>query len=126
MTDFSPVSIGNNVPLARDASLGQLKADKFFGNTGFFLFEQYCFSDKIGRIASFTADMLAASYDPPAIYGQVEFEGGGKYMFDFTDCEYKELKTGMNVSMTFRRKYYDAKRDISGYFWKALPVKEVK
>jgi len=27
--------------------------------------------------------MLAAWLNPPAIYGQVEFEGGGKMMFDF-------------------------------------------
>ena len=88
--------------------------------------EPYRFSDKLGNIASFTGDNLAASLDPPAIYGQVEFEGGGKYMFDFTDCALDELSPGMPVTMTFRRKYYDETRDISGYFWKAVPVKEVK
>jgi len=88
--------------------------------------EDYLFSDKIGRIASFTGDMLAASLNPPAIYGQIEFEGGGKMMFDFTDCKLDELKTGMPVTMSFRRKYYDERRDISGYFWKAVPVEEVK
>ncbi|MFC1825051.1 hydroxymethylglutaryl-CoA synthase family protein [Thermodesulfobacteriota bacterium] len=87
--------------------------------------DEYIFSDKIGHIASFTGDMLAASYNPPAVYGQVEFEGGGKFMFDLTDCDLKEVKTGMAVSMSFRRKYHDDKRDISGYFWKAVPVKEV-
>ena len=88
--------------------------------------EEYLFSDKIGRIASYTGDMLAASYNPPAIYGQIEFEEGGKYMFDLTDCDLEELKTGMAVSMSFRKKYYDQKRDISGYFWKAVPAREVK
>ena len=88
--------------------------------------EPYRFSDKMGHIASFTGDNLAASLDPPAIYGQVEFEGGGKYMFDFTDCMLDELSPGMPVTVSFRRKYYDEKRDISGYFWKAVPVKEVK
>jgi 3-hydroxy-3-methylglutaryl CoA synthase len=84
------------------------------------------FSDKTGQIASYTGDMLAASLNPPAIYGQVEFEGGGKYMFDITDCKLDELATGTPVAMSFRRKYYDEKRDISGYFWKAVPKKEVK
>jgi hydroxymethylglutaryl-CoA synthase len=88
--------------------------------------DDYLFSDKIGHIASFTGDMLAASLNPPAVYGQIEFEGGGKMMFDFTDCNLDELETGMPVSMSFRRKYYDEKRDISGYFWKAVPMKEVK
>jgi hydroxymethylglutaryl-CoA synthase len=87
--------------------------------------EEYCFADKIGRIASFTGDMLAASLNPPAIYGEIEFEGGGKYMLDFTDCDLNDLSTDMAVSMSFRRKYYDEKRDISGYFWKAVPAKEV-
>jgi uncharacterized OB-fold protein len=88
--------------------------------------EPYRFSDKMGHLASFTGDNLAASLDPPAIYGQVEFEGGGKYMFDLTDCVLDELSPGMPVTMSFRRKYYDEARDISGYFWKAVPVKEVK
>jgi len=88
--------------------------------------EEYRFSDKIGHIASYTGDMLAASYNPPAVYGAIEFEGGGKYYFDFTDCDLDALSTGMSVSMSFRRKYYDKKRDIAGYFWKAVPMKEVK
>lgn len=87
--------------------------------------EDHRFAEKIGHVASFTGDMLAASINPPAVYGQVEFEGGGKMMFDFTDCNLDELETGMAMRLSFRRKYYDAKRDISGYFWKAVPVKEV-
>jgi 3-hydroxy-3-methylglutaryl CoA synthase len=87
--------------------------------------EDYCFADKVGHVASFTGDMLAASINPPAIYGQVEFEGGGKMMFDFTDCNLESLKTGMPIRMSFRRKYYDSKRGVSGYFWKAVPIKEM-
>lgn len=88
--------------------------------------EDYRFSDKIGHILSFTGDTLAASYNPPSIYGQIEFEGGGRYLFDFTDCDLDSLHVGMPVRMSFRRKYYDAKRNIVGYFWKAVPMKEVK
>ena len=86
--------------------------------------EDYRFADKVGRIASYTGDMLAASFDPPAIYGAIQFEGGGKYYFDFTDCNLESLSTGMPVVMSFRKKYYDPKRDIVGYFWKAVPKKE--
>ena len=88
--------------------------------------EDYLFSDKIGRITSFTGDMLAASTNPPAVYGEVAFDNGGKMMFDFTDCDLDKVETGQAVSMSFRRKYYDEKRDISGYFWKAIPVQEDK
>ncbi|MBU1275473.1 MAG: OB-fold domain-containing protein [Proteobacteria bacterium] len=86
--------------------------------------EEYGFSDKTGIIASYTGDNLASSFNPPAIYGQIEFEGGGKYMFDFADCELDALSTGMPVKMSFRKKYHDPRRDISGYFWKAVPSKE--
>jgi hydroxymethylglutaryl-CoA synthase len=87
--------------------------------------EDFLFSDKKGRVISYTGDNLAASYDPPAIYGSVEFDVGGRAMFDFTDCDLASLSVGMPVQMSFRRKYFDEKRDIAGYFWKAVPVKEV-
>ncbi|ACL05597.1 protein of unknown function DUF35 [Desulfatibacillum aliphaticivorans] len=86
--------------------------------------EEYCFADKVGKIASYTGDNLAASVNPPAIYGQVVFEEGGKYMFDFTDCDLDSLATGMPVVVSFRRKYSDKHRDIAGYFWKAVPKRE--
>lgn len=87
--------------------------------------DEYVFSDKTGHVSSYTGDMLAPSLNPPAVYGHVRFEGGGKYLFDFTDCELDEVETGMPVVMSFRRKYKDEKRGISGYFWKAIPKKEM-
>ena len=83
--------------------------------------EPFCFANQQGSITSFTGDNLAASHNPPAIYGQIAFEPGGKYMFDFTDCELESLSTGMGVRMSFRKKYFDQRRDITGYFWKAVP-----
>lgn len=87
--------------------------------------DDYLFADKAGRVASFTADMLAPSVNPPAIYGQIEFEGGGRYLMDLTDCDLSEVKGGLPVAMSFRRKYLDRKRGICGYFWKAVPKREV-
>ena len=87
--------------------------------------EDFMFSDKKGRVVSFTGDSLSASFDPPAIYGSVEFDVGGRFMFDFTDCELEAMSVGTPVAFSFRRKYYDEKRDIVGYFWKAVPEKEV-
>jgi len=87
--------------------------------------EEYPFAGKKGRILSYTGDMLAASYDPPELYGYVEFDGGGRFMCNFTDCTLEDLKVGAPVSFSFRKKYYDEKRDIHGYFWKAVPLKEV-
>jgi uncharacterized OB-fold protein len=87
--------------------------------------EDYGFADKKGRVLSYTGDLLAASYDPPELYGSVEFDGGGRFMCNFTDCTLEDLKVGAPVSFSFRKKYYDEKRDIHGYFWKAVPLKEV-
>lgn len=87
--------------------------------------EDYPLAEKSGRLASFTADTLAPALNPPAIYGQIEFEGGGRYLMDLTDCGLFEVKTGMAVAMSFRRKYWDQKRGVSGYFWKAVPQREV-
>ena len=88
--------------------------------------DAYLFSDKLGHVVSYTGDMLAASYNPPAVYGAIEFVGGGKYYFDFTDCDLDFLEKDMPVTMSFRKKYEDPKRGIVGYFWKAVPVEEVK
>jgi hydroxymethylglutaryl-CoA synthase len=88
--------------------------------------EEYLFSDKLGHILSCTGDRLAPSLNPPAAYGAVEFDGGGRFIFDFTDCNLDELSVGRPVLFSFRRKYYDKHREISGYFWKAIPAKEGK
>ncbi|UCB50700.1 MAG: hydroxymethylglutaryl-CoA synthase family protein [Deltaproteobacteria bacterium] len=85
--------------------------------------EDYSFSDKKGRLFTYTADHLTYSEDPPAIYGIVDFEGGGRYWFDITDCQMESLEVGQAVQMTFRRRYVDEARGITGYFWKIMPFK---
>ncbi len=86
--------------------------------------EDYSFSDKAGQLFTYTADHLAYSEDPPALYGIVDFEGGGRYWFDIADCSMDSLEVGQSVQMTFRRRYRDESRGVSGYFWKAMPFKE--
>ena len=83
--------------------------------------EDYEFADVPARIKTFTGDLLAVSVDPPAIYGMVQFEGGGRFMADFTDCELSDCKVGRPVKMVFRRRFTDDERGFSGYFWKAVP-----
>jgi len=85
--------------------------------------EDYLFSDKKGTLFTYTADNLTFSEDPPALYGIVDFEGGGRYWFDITDCRLESLRVGQPVQMTFRRKYEDQTRSIHGYFWKAMPIR---
>ena len=84
--------------------------------------EPYRFSEKKGKIFSFTADLLSYTPNPPAIYAVIDFEGGGRFWFDITDCDIDSLKIGTEVEMTFRRRYVDERGGIIGYFWKAVPV----
>jgi len=83
--------------------------------------DDYEFADRPARVKSFTGDLLAVSVDPPAIYGMVQFDDGGRFMADFTDCELADLKVGLPVRMVFRRRFTDEERGFSGYFWKAIP-----
>jgi hydroxymethylglutaryl-CoA synthase len=84
--------------------------------------EDYRFSDKEGTVFCYTGDMLAFSYDPPQVYGIIRFKGGGSLWTDFTDCKLDDVKVGQKARLSFRRKYYDDKRGVHGYFWKAVPV----
>jgi 3-hydroxy-3-methylglutaryl CoA synthase/NAD(P)-dependent dehydrogenase (short-subunit alcohol dehydrogenase family)/putative sterol carrier protein len=84
--------------------------------------EDYEFAEIPATIMSYTGDMLAVSEDPPAIYGMVQFEGGGRLMADFTDCELVDLKVGLPAKMVFRRHAVDPVRGFIGYFWKAVPL----
>lgn len=85
--------------------------------------EPYSFSDKAGTVVSFTGDNLAFSWDPPAVYGSIDFEGGGRIFMDFTDCTLDSVRVGMPVEVSFRRKYADRQRGHYGYYWKAVPKK---
>jgi uncharacterized OB-fold protein len=85
--------------------------------------EDYSFSDKVAKLFTYTADHLAFTESPPGLYGIVDFEGGGRYWFDITDCKMDDLQVGQSLQMTFRRKYLDQARGLSGYFWKATPFK---
>jgi hydroxymethylglutaryl-CoA synthase len=84
-------------------------------------------ADKGGKIFTYTGDMLAASLSPPAVYGTVSFNGGGRAVMDFADCTVDDVAVGNPVDFSFRTKFHDPKRDVTNYFWKAIPaVGEVK
>jgi NAD(P)-dependent dehydrogenase (short-subunit alcohol dehydrogenase family)/putative sterol carrier protein len=84
--------------------------------------EDYEFADVPAKVKTFTGDMLSVSVNPPAIYGMVQFENGGRMVADFTDCELDDLKVGLAVQMAFKRKGVDKERGFVNYFWKAVPV----
>jgi len=84
-------------------------------------FEPYRFADKQATVFTYTQDNLAPSQYPPNIVAVVDFDGGGRSMFDMTDRDPDQVKTEMKVEMTFRKLYSD--RGVHNYFWKVRPIR---
>ncbi len=80
------------------------------------------FADLPGRVMSYTADQLTYTPDPPAYYGMVQFDEGGRMMVDFTDVDPARLAVGAPMRMVFRVKERDPARGFTRYFWKATPA----
>ena len=76
----------------------------------------------MGEIATWTADTLTFDYNPPAYFGMVTFEGGGRIMMDMSEVEAETFDTGSKVSMHFRLKQIDDQAGFRKYFWKAIQV----
>lgn len=85
-------------------------------------FEPYRFSDKKGTVVSFSHDFLGGGIDPPATRTVVDFEGGGRGLFDMVDRDTAECKVGMPVEMTFRKVMTAPGSNV--YFWKCKPVRD--
>jgi uncharacterized OB-fold protein len=83
--------------------------------------EDYPLAERSARVLSYTADHLTYSPDPPATYGTIEFEGGGRLMTEFVDLDKKGIEVGSLVRMVFRVKAFDERRGFTKYFWKATP-----
>lgn len=83
--------------------------------------EDYPLADRQATVISYTADSLTYTPDPPAYYGAIEFEGGGRLSTEFVDIESGQLKVGLPVRMVFRIKAVDERRGFTKYFWKAAP-----
>ena len=87
--------------------------------------EDHPFSDMRATMRSYTADRLTYSVAPPAYYGMVQFEEGGRAMIDFTDIDADaKLNVGEPMRMVFRVKDYDTRRGFRRYFWKATPAND--
>jgi 3-hydroxy-3-methylglutaryl CoA synthase len=82
----------------------------------------HSFAETRGRIVSWSADRLTYTPDPPAFYGMIDFDGGGRLLMDFTNVDSGRLEIGMPMRMVFRVKDRDAIRDFVRYFWKAAPL----
>lgn len=75
-----------------------------------------------GSVKTWTADQLTFDFNPPAYFGMVVFEGGGRLMMDFSEVDSESFDTGTPVSVHFRIKQIDGQRGFRRYFWKAIQV----
>lgn len=85
--------------------------------------EPYCLAEKKGEVLSWSAEYLSFYRAPPQYYGQINFEGGGRLLMEFTDIMKGEVESGTQMEMVFRIKDIDEIRGFSRYFWKATPVR---
>jgi len=83
----------------------------------------YKLADRSAKILSWSAEYLSYHPAPPHHYGQIDFDGGGRILMDFTDLDVGEVDSGTAMEMVFRVKDVDERRGFTRYFWKATPVR---
>ncbi len=82
--------------------------------------DAHSFAQSKAKVVSYTADLLTYCPDPPAWYGMVQFEEGGRVLIDFSEVDAVEV--GDTMRMAFRIKDQDPTRGYLRYFWKAVPA----
>jgi 3-hydroxy-3-methylglutaryl CoA synthase len=83
----------------------------------------YPLAERLATVLSWSAEFLSYYPSPPQFYGQVDFDGGGRVLMEFTDLSKGDVDTGTRMEMVFRVKDHDEKRGFVRYFWKATPVR---
>lgn len=73
-----------------------------------------------GTVMTFTVDHLAHTPSPPLVAVVVDFDGGGRFKCQLTDCDPDSVAIGQRVEMTFRRLV--TANGVHNYFWKARPL----
>ena len=84
--------------------------------------ELHSFADSRARVTTWSADNLTFTPDPPAYYGLVDFDEGGRLMMDFADVGAGAVEVGTRMQMVFRVKDRDPGRGFTRYYWKAAPM----
>jgi 3-hydroxy-3-methylglutaryl CoA synthase len=82
--------------------------------------EQVPEAETLATVATYTVDRLIYSESPPVIFAVLDFDGGGRFPCQLTDCDVDEIEVGTRVEMTFRRLF--TTDGIHNYFWKARPI----
>ncbi|MDR8394728.1 OB-fold domain-containing protein [Paraburkholderia sp. USG1] len=86
--------------------------------------QPYKLAERGASVLSWSAEYLSYHMAPPHHYGQIDFDGGGRILMDFTDLDVGEVQSGTPMEMVFRIKDVDELRGFTRYFWKATPVRD--
>lgn len=86
----------------------------------------YPLADRGARILSWSAEYLSYYPSPPHHYGQIDFDGGGRILMEFTDVAPGDVGAGTPMEMVFRVKDRDQTRHFTRYFWKATPLRDAE
>jgi hydroxymethylglutaryl-CoA synthase len=78
-------------------------------------------ADTLATVATYTVDRMIYSESPPVIFAVLDFDGGGRFPCQLTDCDVDDVEVGTRVEMTFRRLF--SAEGIHNYFWKARPIR---
>ena len=70
-----------------------------------------------GTVVTYTVDRLAYSPSPPIVFAIIDFDDGGRFPVEMTDCSPDQVDIGKRVEMTFRK--LAVSEGIRNYFWKA-------
>ncbi|MCP4574788.1 MAG: 3-hydroxy-3-methylglutaryl CoA synthase [Deltaproteobacteria bacterium] len=85
-------------------------------------YELIRYSDKQGKVFTFTRDQLAGRSDDPVVVQTVfETEDGVRFYLMMTDCDPESVEVGLPVEFTFRRIYEGA--NFHNYYWKCRPLR---
>lgn len=82
----------------------------------------YKLAERKATVLSWSAETLSFHRSPPHTYGQVDFEGGGRILMEFTDVARGDIASGTELEFVFRIKDIDDRRGYTRYFWKGTPV----
>jgi len=67
-------------------------------------------------------DYIAGTVDVPLAITIINFDGGGRGLFEMTDRELEEVRCDFPVEMSFRK--LRSSGGVHNYFWKAIPIRD--
>ena len=79
-------------------------------------------ADVGATLFSYSLDRIAGTPDLPLVHGVVDFDGGGRAVFQITDRSTEEMAIGLRLAPTLRK--LGVADGVHPYLWKMTPARE--